>query len=288
MKIALIGASGQLGTDLQKVIPQENLINLDYPDFDIIQLAASSSQLSAIKPDLVINTAAYNLVDRADEHPKEAMAINYQGVVNLVEVCLALDIPLIHFSTDYVFGVDKKRKTPYTELDQTGPLNQYGKSKLLGEQIIQEKMKKYFIFRTAYLFGSAGSQGKGGNIVEALIKKGTEQGELVAVTDQIITPTYALDLAQQVWQVIQTDNYGLFHAVSQGNCSIYEFVQQIFEYLGKNVIIKPIQSSEFNLPAARPKYSVLANQKLIDLNLNIMRPWRQGLKDYLIEKKYIK
>ena len=320
MHIALIGASGQLGTDIQKVISADNLVKLDYPDFEITK-PDIRYQISDIGPDMIVNTAAYNLVDRAEQYPEEATAVNWHGVENLVEVCLKLDLPLMHFSTDYVFGQDKNRHKPYTEVDQPGPVNKYGESKLKGEQVIQQKMKKYFIIRTAHLFGTAGSKGKGGNIVEALIKKGKEVGELRVVNDQYTTPTYTLDLTKQVWHLIQSADrlpltaYGLYHITAGGECSICDFAREIFKLLKHEVKAIPVTTKQYNslqrdlndrlprrrqlqlspsrdcarinLPADRPRYSVLANKRLKDLGLNIMRPWQEGLKDYLHEKGYI-
>ena len=277
MKIALIGASGQLGTDLKKVIPSDNLVALNYPDFDLTKKDNIKNQLIDINPDIVINTAAYNLVDRAEEHPDEAMAVNYHGVENLVQAVKKLDCTLVHFSSDYVFGADKERNTPYTEDDKPGPINQYGKSKLLGEQVVQKNLEKYFLIRTAYLFGVAGPN----NIIQSLMK------HKQVVDDQIISPTYSLDLAKQVWQLVQTKNYGLYHAVNQGQCSVFELAKYIHKCLNKQINLIPIKLSDLNLSAPRAKYLVLENKKLKALDLNIMRPWQETIPDYLKEKQYI-
>lgn len=287
MKIALIGANGQLGTDLKKVIPGRYLIELNYPDFDLTKKDIIKKKLTVIKPDMIINTAAYNLVDRAEQYPEEALAVNYYGVKNLVNFCLEHDLPLVHFSTDYVFGADKKRNKPYTEEDKLCPINKYGQSKLLGEQIIQKNLKKYFLIRTSGLFGVAGSEGKGGNFIEAIIKKAKKDKQLKIVDDQILTPTYTLDLAKQVWEVIQTNNYGLFHMTSEGQCSWYEFAQEVFKNLKQKIQIKAIKSDELNLPAPRPHYAAMENKRLKELGLNIMRPWQATLPDYLKERGYL-
>jgi dTDP-4-dehydrorhamnose reductase len=287
MKIALIGSHGQLGTDLKKVIPSDYLINLDYPDFDITQKELISAKLKEIKPDIIINTAAYNLVDRAEQFPDEALAVNYYGVKNLVDICLELDITLVHFSTDYVFGADIARDIPYAENNLPGPINKYGQSKLLGEQEVINRLKKYFLIRTCGLFGTAGSEGKGGNFIESIIKKSKEVDELKIVTDQILTPTYTLDLAKNVWALIATDHYGLYHITSEGECSWFEFAKEVFRCLNKEIKIIPITSVELNSPARRPAYSVLNNRKLKDLNLNLMRPWQATIPDYLKEKGYL-
>lgn len=287
MNIALIGASGQLGTDLKKIIPASSLVELNYPNFDITRKNTIRNALKSSQLDLVINTAAYNLVDQAEKDPAVAKAVNVLGVENLVDICLELDLILVHFSSDYVFGADTTRNAPYTEKDTPGPINQYGLSKLLGEQIIQEKMKKYFLIRTAYLFGAAGSEGKGGNLIESLIAQAEKSGQLRAIDNQLISPTYALDLARQVWQLIQTTHYGLFHAVSEGHCTILDLAEYLFKLLKTPIKIIPAKSSEYKTLARRPHYSVLTNKRLTQLNLNIMRPWQEALTDYLKEKDHL-
>jgi len=287
MKIALIGSNGQLGTDLKKTISAELLTNLDYPDFDLTQKEIIYEQLLKIKPDLVINTAAYNLVDRAEQFPDEALAVNHQGVKNLVDVCLELDCLLVHYSTDYVFGGGVDRQTPYIEDDLPAPLNQYGQSKLLGEREVTTRLKKYFVIRTSGLFGTAGSKGKGGNFIESIIKK-TQSGEsLKVVDDQILTPTYTLDLAKNIWKLIQTNNYGLYHITSEGQCSWYEFACEIINCLNLKADLQAIKSDELDLSAKRPAYSVLENNRLKKLGLNLMRNWQVTIPDYLKEKGYL-
>ncbi len=287
MTIALIGSTGQLGTDLKKVIPAEYLVNLDYPDFDLTKKEIVREKLLTIKPDIIINTAAYNLVDRAEEFPDEALAVNYLGVKNLVDVCLELNCVLVHYSTDYVFGANSNRHTPYTEDDIPGPLNKYGESKLLGEKEVIARCQKYFVIRTSGLFGTAGSQGKGGNFIEAIIKKSQETGELQVVNDQILTPTYTLDLAKQTWDLIQTQHYGLYHTTSEGECSWYEFAREVMKYIDPEIKITPAKSSDYPSSAKRPAYSVLENKRLRQLGLNIMRPWQLTIPDYLKEKGYL-
>ncbi|MFH1890152.1 MAG: dTDP-4-dehydrorhamnose reductase [Candidatus Kuenenbacteria bacterium] len=299
MKIALIGASGQLGADLQKVIPKDYLTKLNYPDFDITNRPGIQKLIKKEIFDIVINTAAYNLVDRAEEYPEEAMDINYQGVKNLVDACKKEGIKLVHYSTDYVFGSDKNRQNPYTENDKPGPICKYGESKLAGEREVQENLHQYFLIRTSGLFGEAGSEGKGDNFIESIIKKANTNlstcracvpqptPELKIVDDQILTPTYTLDLAKQTWKLIQTSNYGLYHITSEGECSWYDFASEVFRCLNKEIQLMPVKTNEYNLPAERPLYSVLENAKLKRLGLNIMRPWQETAPDYLKEKGYI-
>jgi len=294
MKIALIGSSGQLGTDFRKVIPTDYLTDLNYPDFDITNRHAIQKLITHKNFEIVINTAAYNLVDRAEDYPNEALAVNCEGVKNLAYACKEQDIKLAHFSTDYVFGGDKNRHTPYTEKDKPAPVNKYGQSKLAGENVAQNFFKKYFLIRTSGLFGEAGSRGKGGNFVESIIRNAKKQEnikvkkqEIKVVDDQYLTPTYTLDLAKQVWKLLQTKYYGLYHITSEGECSWYEFAREVFRCLDSDIRIIPIKTSEYSLPAARPGYSVLENAELKRLGLNIMRSWQETIPDYLKEKGYI-
>ena len=287
MKIALIGATGQLGTDFKKIIHSDQLIELNYPHFDITKKNEVKIELESLKPDLVINTAAYNLVDRAEEFPEESLAVNYFGVEHLADTCRSIDATLVHFSTDYVFGGDLGRTSPYTEDDKPKPLNKYGVSKLNGELAVQKYLRKQFVIRTSGLFGEAGSEGKGGNFVESIIKKYEAGDQLKIVDDQVLTPTYTLDLAKNVWELITTKNYGLYHVTSEGQCSWYDFARAVFKHLDIPAKITPVKTDDYKLKAARPHYSVLENRRLNELGLNIMRHWEQTIPDYLREKKYI-
>lgn len=286
MKILLIGSRGQLGTDMQKVIPKEFLIPLDFPDIDITKKESVFDCLKKYAPDIVINTAAYNDVDRAESEAEKAFLLNTFGVNFLCDACLHYDAILVHFSTDYVYGADEKRHTPYTEDDIPGPVNMYGVTKLAGEKIIEYKMKNFFLIRTELLFGAAGPL-DGENFVELMIRQGIESGKVRVVKDQIITPTYTLNLAENVWKLIQTKYYGLYHMASLGSCARYDFVQKIFELAGISANCIPCVFQDFQTPARRPKYSAMKNERLDKLGLNIMKPWEENLKNYLREKKYL-
>lgn len=289
-KIALVGANGQLATDIAKNFPKEKISDLallSHKDIEITDIASVESAFSKVKPDLVLNTAAYNRVDDAESESELAFAINSIGPKNLAHYCKENDIPLAHVSTDYVFGQDTTRATPYKEDDTPGPINAYGISKLAGELFVQYTTQKHFIIRSSGLFGVAGSSGKGGNFVELMLKIAREKGQVRVVADQIVTPTYTLDLAKQILAIIQTDTYGLYHATAQGSCSWYEFAKEIFRLTNTKVDLVSVSSSEFPTPAKRGMYSVLENKKLKELGIDVMRPWQDGLKDYLKEKGYL-
>lgn len=288
MKILLIGANGQLGNDLIKTIPADVLIPLTHKDIEILDFAQTEEIIKKYQPNIIINTSAYHKVDECETNEKKSLEINAIAVKNLALICKKIDAALVHFSTDYVFGLNKDRKIPYSEIDNPGPLNAYGVSKLAGEYFIQYVNPKYFIIRTCGLYGSAGSSGKGGNFVETMMRLGKEKNEVKVVNDQILTPTYTKDLAKNVWALIQTDHYGLYHMTSEGYCSWYEFAAEIFALTNNKVKCTAVSSSVFPTPATRPGYSVLENNNLNKIKLNNMRNWQEALKDYLMEKKYIK
>lgn len=279
----IIGADGQLGTDLCKVVPKNEQLPLTLKDLDITNTGKTRSIITRQRPDVVINTAAYHRVDDCEDHETEAFAVNAIGVKQLAEACWESGAALVHISTDYVFNGEKR--TPYAETDAPDPRSVYGISKLAGEQAVKYLLKKYFIVRSAGLYGAAGCLGKGGgNFVENMIKRAAAQPELKVVTDEVLSPTYTLDLAGKIDQLIRTKNYGLYHIVNHGSCSWYEFTLKIFELLGKKVMVSPTTSTEYKSRAQRPKYSALKNERLSQLGLDDLRPWPEALKAYLEEK----
>ena len=272
MKTVLIGANGQLGTAIQTLYPET--ISLSHKDIDIID----RNTFKVIgKPDVIINAAAYNEVDEAEDRPEHAYDINAIGVFNLAKYCKEVGATLVHISTDYVFGGDTERTVPYEESDTPYPVNAYGISKLSGELFVQYTLEKYFIIRTTGLFGKSNSSKV--NFVDRMLSLKNEK-EIRVVNDQTVSPTYTKDLAKQIMQIIETENYGLYHAVSNDSCTWYEFAKEI---LGDPKNLIPVTSEEFHAKARRVSYSVLSTDKLTRLGINCMRSWKEGLKDYLHE-----
>jgi len=243
--------------------------------------------LEEINPDIVINTAAYVKVDEAEDHQEEAFKLNTFAQKNLAEVSQKNHWVLVYISTDYVFGEDKKRKNPYREDDKPGPINVYGLSKLAGEYVTKFICDRYFIIRVCGLFGVAGSAGKGGNFIETMIKLGRQKKQVEVVADQYVSPTYTKNIAENLSSLLKTENYGLYHMVSQGECSWYDFALEIFNLLKIKVECNPVDSNWYKTRAKRPTYSVLENFKLKKIGLNKMRHWKKNLKLYLCEKGYI-
>lgn len=280
MKVAIIGANGQLGSDLCRVLSDQNhsIEPLLHKDLDISDATQVDRVLPSIRPDVVISTAAYHKVEECEKQPLQSFAVNAVGPRNLALVCRQLNAVLVHFSTDYVF--DGAKREPYVESDLARPLNVYGVSKLAGEGMVPFTWERSFVVRTCGLYGVAGSSGKGGNFVETMLKKAGEGHPIRVVNDQELTPTFTGDLAETIVELIQTDAYGLYHVSAEGQCSWFEFARKIFELANLSVDLKPVSSTEFASPVQRPSYSVLSKQKLVSLGLG-MPGWEQGLSRYL-------
>jgi len=287
-KILIIGSDGQLGTDLTKAFKNYELFCPGQEELDIASFDEVKKYINKIFPDLIINTAAFHQVDDCEKDFQRSFLINAFSIKNLAEICKENDIILVHISTDYVFGFDKERKTPYTEEDLPGPINIYGLSKLTGEYFIKYILEKYFIIRTAGLFGVAGCKAKGGkNFIDSMLKLAKEGKEIKVKADEIISPTYTKELAENIMYLIQTQNYGLYHITSHGECSWYEFANEIFKLTNIKVNCQPVLSNDFKTFAKRPQYSVLENKHLKEINLDKMSHWQESLKKYLKEKNYI-
>jgi dTDP-4-dehydrorhamnose reductase len=282
MDIALLGANGQLGTDLHRALDSHKVVPLTIDDFDVTDHARTRAVLTGLRPAAIVNTTAFLRVDDCETQAETAYAVNAASVLNLVRVANDLDAVFVHFSTDYVF--DGTARQPYTEESQPFPLSVYANSKLAGELLVRAYAKKYFLIRSSGLYGCAGSMGKGGNFVETMLGKARRGETIRVVNDQTLTPTYTIDLANQVSILLSTRHYGLFHATNEGSCSWFEFARAIFELAGVDAKLSPTTSSEYKAPAARPANSVLENARLKSLGLNRMRDWREALAAYLRDK----
>jgi dTDP-4-dehydrorhamnose reductase len=284
MKVVIIGANGQLGADLCRVLAAQTIavVPLTHADIDVSNPELVDRVLESIRPDTVISTAAFHKVEQCEKEPVLSFVVNAIGPRNLAMVCSRLDAVLVHFSTDYVFDGD--RRQPYSESDLPRPLNVYGVSKLAGEYIVSFAWARHFVVRTCGLYGVAGSSGKGGNFVETMLKKVTEDAPICVVNDQILTPTFTADLAEAVGRLVQSDAYGLYHMSAEGQCSWYEFARKIFELENLAVDLKPVSTREFPSPVQRPAYSVLNKQKLNGLGIS-MPQWEDGLARYLAARK---
>jgi len=287
MKVAIIGANGQLGTDLVEIFsedPEFDVVPLTHKDLDVTILE-SLKILKETKPDVIINTAAYVRVDDAEIYPEKAFAVNAIGALNVAKVASEIGAVNVYISTDYVF--DGEKGEPYTEEDMPNPINVYGTSKYAGEVFTRNYSPEHYIIRVASLYGKAGASGKGGNFVEWVIEKAKRGEELRIVDDQFMSPTYTKDVARTLREFLKLrPEFGIYHMVNEGFCSWYKFTKTIFEILGWEVQIKHIKSNELNRLAKRPRFSALKNEKLEKIGLR-MRPWREALEEYLKEKGHL-
>lgn len=274
MKLLLIGHRGMLGTALfERFRNSYDIVGVDRAELDITDHDAVGRIISRVTPRIVINAAAYTNVDGAETNPELAHAVNGDACGNLAHFCSAHRARLIHFSTDYVF--DGMREDGYEEDDSTHlqPLNVYGASKLSGERLIARETEDFAIVRLSWLFGPNGK-----NFVDTMLGLGLGKGPVQVVNDQFGKPTFTLDVADALERVFDDSLRGIFHLPNEGITNWFEFALEIFKSAGIDVTVEPVSSVVFSRPAARPKYSVLNNTKLVR-----MRPWTEALKDYLTD-----
>jgi dTDP-4-dehydrorhamnose reductase len=284
MRYAVLGAAGQLGRDLCPRLVGE-VCALTRADVDLTRVESLRNLLGTLRPDVVINCAAYNYVDRAESDPPSAFAVNTWAVRDLAHICRDLNCSLVQFSTDYVFGLDDHRRVPYAETDPPGPVSVYGLSKLAGEYLVRALCPRHFVIRTCGLYGVWGSGGKGGNFVQTMLRLAAEGKPLRVVADQVCTPSYTADIAQATAALVQTGRYGLYHLTNAGTCSWHEFARTIFELAGVAAPVTAISSREYAAPARRPAYSVLGMEAYAVLGLPLLRSWRDALAAYLEERR---
>ena len=221
-------------------------------------------------------------MDDCESQVSTAFHVNGEAVRNLALAARDIDAVLVHYSTDYVF--DGAAGRPYLESDPALPLNVYGASKLAGEHLVASVWEKHFLIRTSGLYGHAGSSGKGGNFVETMIRKAMANESILVVDDQRLTPTSTRELARKTAALIETSHYGLYHITAKGNCTWYEFADEIFRLLGVRAELSPTTSDRFATAARRPAYSVLANHRLDELGMDDLKHWRDALRDYLSDR----
>ncbi len=280
MKIAVIGANGQLGSDLVQVLSSEHLVTeLNHTNIEITEIDNVKRVLSSIKPDILLNTAAYNQVPEAEKFPEEAFRINAFGTLNLAKVCQDEKIRFLHYSTDYVF--DGKKLKPYIEEDLPNPLNVYGNTKLSGEYFALNYCERSFVVRVSGIYGKVPSRSKGSNFISAILKLATEKPEVKVVNDEVLTPTSTLSIAKNTKELIKTEVYGLYHMSCEGEVSWYEFAQTIWNELDIITPLYPVSVKDFPQGVKRPFYSVLENHKLKTLGINKMPGWKEALIDFL-------
>lgn len=277
MKVLVTGVKGQLGYDIVKECQLRHIeaIGVDIDEMDITDSEQVRQVITESKVDAVIHCAAWTAVDKAEDEIELCRKVNKNGTENIANVCESLDIPMMYFSTDYVFnGLGDNE---WKEYDHREPLNVYGLTKYEGELAV-EKLSKHFIVRISWVFGVNGN-----NFIKTMLRLGRERGEVSVVNDQIGSPTYTYDLAKLCVDMIVTDKYGVYHAANEGLCSWYEFACEIFRQSGISVKVNPVDSTAFPTKATRPKNSRMSKDMLDKNGFNRLPSWQNALKRYLKE-----
>ena len=304
MRILVTGAKGQLGiavmrellgkkqdfdfrlmltvsndaswNSLYNLMKEDGLLDerAEITTLDIRDYYALKASLHSFLPDVVINCSAFTAVDNCEDHEEEARAVNETGVKNLALVAKEIDAVLVHISTDYVF--DGCGTRPYKEEDRLNPVSAYGRSKALGEKAVTDTLDRYFIIRTAWLYG------EGKNFVKTMISLSEKNKTLRVVSDQIGSPTSAAELARFIVYLIRTDKYGIWHGVCDGSTSWYELTKEIMRLMGREEVeVLPITTEEYPTKAKRPHFSVLSNEKLHNETDFKIKSWKEALKEYI-------
>lgn len=276
MKVLVTGANGQLGYDVVKELQKQNIecYGASRQDFDIVDFEATENFIKNYMPDVVIHCAAYTAVDKAEDEQGLCYLVNASATENIAQICKKINAKMLYVSTDYIFD---GTKDGFYEVDDTpNPINVYGKTKLLGEQAVQKILDKYFIVRISWVFGEHGN-----NFVKTMLRLGKERKEISVVADQYGSPTYTVDLALLLVEMIQTDKYGIYHATNEGVCTWAEFAEEIFKIADLNVKVNHIATAEYPTMAKRPMNSRLSKRKLVINNFKTLENWQKDLKNFL-------
>lgn len=279
MKVLVTGAGGMLAKDLLPCLLERgyDAIGLPHQDLDITELESVRAAVADSEPQLLVNCAAYTKVDEAEREQYRALMVNGLGVHNLCLVCQERSIPLLHFSTDYIF--DGTKAGPYTIYDDPNPINAYGRSKLVGERYVLWLLRRFYLVRSSWLFGLHGA-----NFVETMLELGQSRKHIAVVDDQRGCPTWTHHLAQAVVALIETGRYGVYHITNSEPTTWFDFATEIFRISNVDVEVSPTSSDRLQRPAKRPRNSVLDPFPLPQVLGREMPPWREALQEYLERK----
>jgi dTDP-4-dehydrorhamnose reductase len=277
VKVLVTGAGGQLGLDLLDAFADHDVVGLTHPELDV---AAEPDVVAAVgdhQPDLVVHAAAWTDVDGCERDPDRAHQVNALGTWWVARACRLVEAAMVYVSTDYVFdGTGRTGRggqpTPYTEFDQVDPLNQYGRSKAAGEQLLRATLPEHYVVRTSWVCGA-----RGRNFVTTMLRVGRERGRARVVTDQVGSPTFTRDLAAAIRELAVTGRYGTYHRTNAGTCSWFELAAAAYDLAGLDVDLQPTTSDTLDRPAPRPAYSVLGDRHSLLSGLRELPPWRDGL-----------
>lgn len=280
MKVAVIGANGQLGTDLVKVFAgRHEVIELTHADIEIGDIDSVQTVLTRIAPQLVLSTAAAHNVAKCESDPDGTFRTNTIGALNLARVSADLDCTLLQYSTDYVF--DGTKRQPYTETDAVCPQSVYAVSKYAGEQLVRSYCERYFVVRVSAIYGASPCRAKGSSFVSTMVRLAREKPEVRVVADEVVTPTWTKAIAQNTLALIETEAYDVYHMTCEGQASWYDVARLIFETLQLETPLYKAKAEDFPSVAKRPSYSVLDNGNLKKLGINQMPDWREALVSFL-------
>jgi dTDP-4-dehydrorhamnose reductase len=278
MKLLVTGAGGMLGQDVVSACLRRgaDVIPLTRAQLDITEGPAVDEAMATHRPDVVVNCAAWTDVDGAEDHEREATRVNSEGAGLVAGAAAEVDAAILHPSSDYVFE-GKKRRSPYLESDPTAPLSAYGRSKLAGETSVAVANPRHLVVRSSWLFGAGGR-----NFVETMLQLAQRQSEVLVVSDQVGCPTYTVHLAGAIARLIEGEAYGVHHVAASGSCSWFEFAQEIFDQSGVECRVMGASTRMLARKAPRPPYSALESERPDAIRLPA---WRQGLSEYLRERK---
>lgn len=274
MRIAITGATGQLGSELTKSLAGHELLAGGHQESDVTDYKRLFDVMGRFQPELVIHTAAFTNVDGCEEDADKAYLVNAVGTQNVALACRELDAAMFYVSTDFVF--DGAKGSAYHEYDDVHPLSVYGRSKLAGEQIVRSILSKHYVARTAWVFGKQGH-----NFIKTILRLADEKNRLRIVNDQFGSPTYAADLAAKIAELSVSREFGTYHVVNEGSCSWYDLTREALILAGReDIIVEPMSSVELSRPATRPAYSVLDAMALRLRGFAPMRHYSEGLRDF--------
>jgi dTDP-4-dehydrorhamnose reductase len=287
--VAILGATGQLGSDLVRAAAAAGVehVALGHEDVEITSAESLAAAFARIKPGVVINSAAFHQVDRCEENPAEAHRVNAEGAGLVARAARDVGARCLFISTDYVFDGNRAPGSAYAETDAVGPLNVYGASKLAGERLVAEAVEDHLIVRVASLFGVAGARGKGGNFIETILKKAREGGPLKVVDDQWMSPTSTADAADAILRLAQGSARGVVHVTNDGACTWHAFASQAVALTGLGVTVEPIAAATFPSKVRRPRNSALDTGRLAGMLGKAPRPWGEAVRAYLVAKGHM-
>lgn len=282
MRVVIVGASGQLGTDLMKAFASHETIGVDHKLFDIEVPAAIATMLRRHEPDLVINTAAFHNVELCETRPDRAFAVNALAVDALASACANAGAILAHVSTDYVF--DGMATQPYRETDAARPLSAYGISKYAGERLLWRNLERGYVFRTSGLYGLRGSSTKGYTFIERVLTQAATAQPLRVVTDITFSPSFTGHVARAIREIVERGVFGTYHVTNSGACTWHEFAIETLRQSGYDVPVERVTSATFPTLARRPTYSVLDHAAMREAGLPQIDAWQDGIRAYLAER----